>query len=712
MFQKAKPVWISTATEEEKYNRHLFFRLHADSLRGATLRIAAADFYRLSVNGAFVGFGPARAALGYARVDEYDLSALSDAGQNEILISAAGYFCKSLSTARTPSFLCAELVRDGAVLAATGEDANGFQCFECFEDVTRPQKTERYSVQRHFGEVVDLRADPFTEECRRAVYPTAPVTFLPRRVPFADFSVTDLAQFRARGVFAEGDESLATATNCHASALLKNAYSFPPEKEENYGFFPESEILHRPFRFVECAKQTKTANGGNVPLSLRAGEWATVTLPHIHAGFLRLHLDVSEECDLVLAFSEYCETDTFSFRRVNFQGVLEYFLPKGECRLESFEPYAFMTVAVFVKRGAVTLRSAGCRAYARNTALAQRPAFRDPALAEIYQAALRTFAHNAVDLFTDCPSRERAGWLCDSFFTARAEQFFFGDCPIEDAFLENYVNYQNTDGFPRGVLPMCYPSDPHNDLKFIPQWNMWYVLEVAEHLTQRRPHKDREPFRPSVLGILAFLEQYENEHGLLEDLPSWNFVEWSDANRWTAGVNYPTNFLYAATLDAAADTFHLPHLRPKAERIRKTARSLSFDGEVFLDHALRENGALVNQKRASEAGQYYAILFGGVDLDSAPYGALRSHVADCFQSFDPRDRAFCPINAFIGLYLRIWVLANRKDGALLAKTVSDFCAEMCRKTGTLWEYRDGGGSLDHGFASFLATVLPLADTAK
>jgi alpha-L-rhamnosidase len=317
-----------------------------------------------------------------------------------------------------------------------------------------------------------------------------------------------------------------------------------------------------------------------------------------------------------------------------------------------------------------------------------------------------------VDLFTDCPSRERAGWLCDSFFTARAEQFFFGDCPIEDAFLENYVLYEDTEGFPRGVLPMCYPSDAHNGLKFIPQWNMWYVLEVAEHLTQRRPHKDREPFRPSVLGILDFLAQYENEEGLLEDLPSWNFVEWSDANRWTAGVNYPTNFLYAATLDGAADTFHLPHLHAKAERIRERARRLAFDGEVFLDHALRQEGVLVNQRRASEAGQYYAILFGGVDLDSAPYAKLKAFVADCFQSFDPRDRAFCPINAFIGLYLRLWVLASRGESALLAKTVKHFCADMCQKTGTLWEYRDGKGSLDHGFASYLATVLPLADTAK
>ena len=38
----------------------------------------------------------------------------------------------------------------------------------------------------------------------------------------------------------------------------------------------------------------------------------------------------------------------------------------------------------------------------------------DPEIELIYKAAIKTFRHNAVDLFMDCPSRERAGWLFDS----------------------------------------------------------------------------------------------------------------------------------------------------------------------------------------------------------------------------------------------------------------------------------------------------------
>ena len=38
------------------------------------------------------------------------------------------------------------------------------------------------------------------------------------------------------------------------------------------------------------------------------------------------------------------------------------------------------------------------------------------------------------------------------------------------------------------------------------------------------------------------MERYENGEGLLQNLPSWNFVEWSKANTWVQDVNYPTNF--------------------------------------------------------------------------------------------------------------------------------------------------------------------------
>ena len=106
MFIKAMPVW-----HDEGLNTHLV--LTATAPKGATLRVTASTFYKLYVNGTAVGFGPARTARGYARVDEY-------AVEGSVRIEAAGYHCYSLSTAYQDSFCCAEITVDGAVVAATG----------------------------------------------------------------------------------------------------------------------------------------------------------------------------------------------------------------------------------------------------------------------------------------------------------------------------------------------------------------------------------------------------------------------------------------------------------------------------------------------------------------------------------------------------------------------------------------------------------------
>ena len=54
---------------------------------------------------------------------------------------------------------------------------------------------------------------------------------------------------------------------------------------------------------------------------------------------------------------------------------------------------------------------------------------------------------------------------------------------------------------------------------------------------------------------MAFFTQFENSDGLLEKLKSWVFVEWSDANKYVQDVNYPSNMLYAAALNAAGKLY-------------------------------------------------------------------------------------------------------------------------------------------------------------
>ncbi len=693
MFQYAVPVWL--CGRENEMNLAAVFTATVGELRGTALHIAASTFYRLFVNGRFAAFGPARTAKGYARVDVLPLDAYdSGTGRNELRVEVVAYNCRSLSTCIAEGFLCAELRRGEAVLAYTGRDFSA----RVFDE--KVQRVERYSVQRHFGEVWDLTQQPGGTVSVAPIEQT-PI-FLPRVVPYPRYADVVAPVACLCGSFADSG----------VEPKRVNRYSWR-EIPEHWGRFVEQEIPHKPFRWMLRQTKTLCARDVALPLTLGRGEYAVFDLGQIECGFLQFAGRAEGETDLVIGFSEYFAGDSFAFSSINCQNVIEYILPDGACGEQiSFEPYTARFAMVMVKRGSLALTSFGIKTFERDMSSVPVPTFPTATQENIYRAALRTFAHNAVDLYSDCPSRERAGWLCDSYFTAIAEHHFFGAVPVEDAFLENH-RLCNDPVLPRGMLSMCYPADvklEENGMgHHIPQWCMWYVLEVREYLTERNPGVDPALFRASVEGVIGYLARFENSDGLLEDLPSWNFVEWSDANSWTKNVNYPTNFLYAEVLRAADALYGCRAWREKAERVCARAAALSFDGELFTDNAVRdEAGVLVNTGNTSEAGQYYALLFGGIDLEDPKYSAYAAHVRTGCRAVPETGRRFVPVNAFIGLYLRIKSLLKLGWYAQLLEEVEGFFGGMADRTGTLWEYREGKGSLDHGFASYAAYAMCVA----
>lgn len=691
MFKKACPVWLEGLEREQ--NLFASFKAELASLEGAKIHICAAFFYRLFVNGKFVSFGPARAAKGYARKDVIDISPYGNAnGKNTVVIEVAGYNCRSLSTCISHSFLCAEIIKNGEAIAFTGRDFVGALMSE------KVIPCERYSAQRHFGEVWDYTTKSSCEA--ETVTLSSMPKVIDRVSPYPVYNAINAGGASVFGSF-EYDEAL-PCKNTRSSFTLS----------EYWGMFHEEEIPYKPFRFIQKQRQNIIKKNVPLPLTLGEGEYVIFDLDFINCGFLNLSVFAHCECDFIIGFSEYCENDIFSFTDINAQNVIEYITDGNKAyTLQSFEPYALRFAILMLKKGKLTLSSFGITTFERDMANAFCPDLKDPVLNGIRDAAMRTFAHNAVDIYTDCPSRERAGWLCDSYFTAEAEYFFFEKTPVEDAFLQNYYLYPGDGEIPKGMLPMCYPSDSKRtgENSYIPQWNMWYVIEAEEYISKRNPSADRELFRESIEKFLAFLESYENEDGLLEDLPGWNFVEWSDANKWTSGVNYPTNFLYAGTLRAAYRLFRNEKLLEKAQKVSSLALKLSFDGALFTDNAKRVNGVLQNTGNTSEACQYYALLFGGVDINAPEYTSLKKFVRSGFLPAPSDGRKFVPVNAFIGLYLRIKVLLKLGYYNILLDEMEDFFGGMVKKTGTLWEYRQMKGSFDHGFASF---VLPAIYEAK
>ncbi len=66
-FLQAKPIFLKDRSQVQ--NTFAVFRAEIRDMKNAVLYMTAFSFYRLTVNGHFVSFGPARTAKNYARVD-------------------------------------------------------------------------------------------------------------------------------------------------------------------------------------------------------------------------------------------------------------------------------------------------------------------------------------------------------------------------------------------------------------------------------------------------------------------------------------------------------------------------------------------------------------------------------------------------------------------------------------------------------------------
>ena len=708
MFMRAQPVWL--AGREKEMNVYVVARCTLNRGDHFVLHISGTAFYRAWADGRFLAFGPARTAEGHVREDEIPLPE----GTREVLLELVGYYCHSLATVWQPSFFMAEIRSGTEVLFATSRDT------VLYAPPHKVQKTERYSVQRHFTEVWDERFGDRTEEQYRgitAVIDPAPAV-LPRRAPYPVYQDMSVHVAVCRGELTY-DSSL-------PCKKMRYSWSNVPQ---GWGVFPWQDIPYHPHAWIQQQRQTVKERSVSMPITLWDGAYALFDLGQIEAGFLRAELDCLKETDLIIAFAEHCEDaakDTFAYPNMNVHNAVEWLLPAGGRELLSFEPYTCRIALIAVKSGCVTLRSFGVRSCALDRTAYPSPVLKNDILTKIYHAAVRNYTHNAIDLYMDCPARERAGWLNDAFFTARAEYALTGQCKTEEAYLENIRLFVNHGEYPEGALPEAYPSDappldtndPEVDQPlsgvFIPQCGLWFLLELEEYLLRRGHESEKPLFRNTVDALMSFFQRYENSDGLLERLPMWNFVEWGRANDWTKDVNYPTNFLYAEALERMGRVYQEEAWVRRSREVRRAALEQSFDGQCFRDHAVRmEDGTLAVQPDRSEAGQYYAALFGGIDLDAPPYRELRRLILEVFSpERKDDDSGIIPFEMIPGGYLRLTLLSCMKQWDLLLRDIQTIFGPMAAENGTLWEYRSGKGSRDHGLCSYVAALILAAQAGS
>jgi alpha-L-rhamnosidase len=363
-------------------------------------------------------------------------------------------------------------------------------------------------------------------------------------------------------------------------------------------------------------------------------------------------------------------------------------------------------IRVIVCDSAVDVCDVRVREYAHPVPEPASP-FSDSELSAILRAGWQTFRTNSVDLFTDCMSRERGGYPCDSYFTARTELAFVGESRVERNFLENYFLVDTFTSIPEGMVPHCYPSDRLGKGQYIPNWGLWLVLQLGEYCLRTNDEALRGLARSRVEALFDWFAKHRNTQGLLEDIPGWLFVEWSDANNYTDGVSHPTNMLYARCLGAAAELYGRSDWQAASLQTAEAVRQESWDGHWFADQSKRVDGVLQRTTFRSETCQYHALFCKVATPGQAAnlWQRLRDDWGPMRGVHGGNDADLLPAELLYGLMLRFDLLQRAGERERLVAELRHVFGPMARQSGTLWEHVAPCASLNHGFASYASALL-------
>ena len=689
MTEKIKSaVWAEG--QKNQMNRAFAFVLDLGKKQMGEICLSAASCYKVIADGKLMGFGPNRTAHGYARAAVYPFNA------QYITVEVQSHFVPNFCwVKREPFFACVLKTESGKEYFA--ED------FNCFALSDRVQKVRRYSFQRGFCETY------INEKDRTALYFCKPQNAFPRvkteKAELPHLLTSETLNPALSEIFAE---KVIDSGYCKTSPEIA---VYVDRTETLIGTVIEGfkRGEWQDFSTDEISRITYLSGA-------KSGDYAYETLDfsRIVTGIVEVEIIAGNAGEVFFAFDEILSDEklkTIKPFRGDTANVFKWTVKKaGVYNLSAFEPYAFRYANVITSAGVKA--NVKVRAYENPEAGKMLFECDDKKIEQIMEAARHTFAHNAVDLLTDCPSRERAGWLSDSFFSSVAERVFTGDNKVERAFLQNYI-LADKSGHPKGMIPRCYPADYYEEDGFIPNWSLWYILEIYKYFTQYGYDETVEKSRANVEGILNYFVDFENEFGVLEDLKGWIFVEWSAANNsdHINGINVPSNACYYASLLAAAKVYGIKGLKEKAEKVKDYLLKNAYVDGFFVDNLIRnEKGDIIPTENYTETCQYYMFFFKCADKHTHKelfdkmlneYGKSDSSAS----GGNPVKKQLTPSNMIYGVYMRLELLMREQKRVELLNECVRYFYDMTQKTGTLWENNTASASCDHGFASYVSRFI-------
>jgi alpha-L-rhamnosidase len=729
------PFWCDNEPfdpDKESAPREGLFRVRFSGTEATHVFMAAETSYQCWLNGEWLAYGPARAPHGVQTVDRHELPPRLLRAANELAVQVfwEGIFIND-HTLGQPGLRVA--VRAGACDLQTEVLATGKSGRRC---------SHYYSHQRGWIEEIDARRRP-------AGWPAGPFhdaewgpAVLRTGDPVPRLELRDIKPFIAPLCLAQ---AVSFAGSCDPSRRTPHRqFGYSKGRPRFAGTADSPARVLQEERLLPAAAQDEnlgalTAGGGSGAAVLGADERGLDRSLQLDfgqevSGLVELVIDAPAGTVLDLGWSEILHQDAHVSRWFESAGQPQGSVPPREpmdsrCGLrwicrgggESFTSLFFVSarhLRLAVRRPAgnrepVRLRRLAVRGV--QYPLPREGEFRSPddTLNRIFAAAVETVRHSTFDVYMDCPGRERAGWLNDSYWTAAAFTELTGDWAYDRRFLRQFAQAPFLEH--RGTVPPMYPSDCERwpgvtgGHPPISGHSLFWLMQVARHVRLTGDREFGRALLPAVEKVIAHFATFRAPDGLFEGWPHDRYYDWSDARR--GPIATADCFLYAAALRACGVAFDREAWRSQAEVTAAATVAAGWDAgrELFADTIVRDAGGGPRPGEGyAEAANYIALWTGWVPDDRArrlwrQLGNLHPLTLD--RPLMQYEGNLVRVNA-VGLIYRLdWLGRTGRLDTLRRDLTEAYGAMLARGQTTLSESLGYHFSMCHGYNGYVARLL-------
>lgn len=708
-FVKAKPVWgIDLINQYSQFlGFHTRIELEKETKETIMFHIAARSYYRLFLNGKMVANGPARTAKGYSRVDVITVKAqgIVNVAIEVAAIDKAGKYCNDCTL--EPGMLTAEIVNaDGRVLAATGDNTWRYE-----ELLYRKSMVETMSHSRGIVECCQMTMESINWQTGKTDHLKCPVAlqehieFLERRSPYPDYHAIKMGGLQEISDMVPNPNGTAGFVYELAKDFNHDWYEMIPKencfivslrKEKETCFTGKIAEFRRETDQRRCYRILAGKNDCSLMWGIEKSE----------LGFIEFEIEVEHDCIVDVINSDHLHLT--GIMKSNTY-VSRYELEKGKYHIITFEPKLVRYIKFILRsEGVIVVTAPEIMDYSYPDDQSTFFECNDGDLNRIYEGARRTLRLSTLDIFMDCPQRERGGWLCDSQFSAYAAYQLFGDSSVEKDFIENFML---TDGQTmwHGFFPEVYPgSKPDSTDVGIANWSFWLMTQLYAYYMRTGDRDFVDECRKRVEQFIEGMLLLRGEQsGLIEGMKSM-FVDWSLSNRSFAlePISVPINCLAVCLLENMAELYQREDWKQSADVMR--AIILKMDNTVGVfggggDGAKIVKGQLTRTDCQTESGVALE-LWSGFHREDKNYISNFVNtmgVAPKFRSNPNVGKS----NLFIGLMIRFDVLMKLGRVEELVKEIRElYLDELKIGSGTFFEnYNALSGC--HGFNGAAAAMI-------